>query len=115
MELNNFCSFVEIDIDTYQCTKCGTVVTNTYDSMTPLLLCSMADDAEMAEIQKLDLACSISQIKARFAICEQCEFFKNNTCDKCGCRIQSALNFKNKLIWKDQQCPVGKWGPESSS
>jgi hypothetical protein len=55
--------------------------------------------------------CTQDQIDNRLSICETCEFYKNNTCLKCGCSLSRERNFMNKLYWKDKSCPIGKWGP----
>ena len=60
---------------------------------------------------------STKEIEVRYSICEGCEFFnfKNNqddisaTCDICGCSLSKKRIFMNKLAWKDQKCPEGKW------
>jgi hypothetical protein len=39
----------------------------------------------------------------RLSICNNCPFFKDNRCSKCGC-------FMNiKTAWAEQSCPEGKW------
>jgi hypothetical protein len=55
--------------------------------------------------------CTDEQIHKRYSICNSCEFFKNNTCTKCGCSLLRERVYMNKLAWADQACPVGKWGP----
>lgn len=52
---------------------------------------------------------SDEEILRRHDICLGCEFFKNNTCSKCGCPISRDKKFVSKLAWADQSCPVGKW------
>jgi hypothetical protein len=59
--------------------------------------------------------CSQEQIDQRMEICKGCEFYKNNTCLKCGCALSRERNYMNKLLWADQSCPVNKWGPVSTS
>lgn len=54
--------------------------------------------------------CSQQEIDNRLSICQSCEFYKNNTCLKCGCALSRERNFMNKLYWKDKSCPIGKWG-----
>lgn len=55
--------------------------------------------------------CTQEEIDSRLSICQTCEFYKNNTCLKCGCSLSRERNFMNKLYWKDKSCPIGKWGP----
>lgn len=55
--------------------------------------------------------CSKEQIDSRMAICQTCEFFKENSCMLCGCKIARDANYMNKLAHKDQKCPADKWGP----
>jgi hypothetical protein len=53
--------------------------------------------------------CTQEEIDARMDICKGCEFFKNNTCMKCGCALSREKNYMNKLLWADQSCPIKKW------
>lgn len=60
--------------------------------------------------------CSRAEIEKRVATCEQCELFKPaaNRCGycthaDCGCPISREKRFLNKLAWRDQKCPLGKW------
>jgi len=61
--------------------------------------------------------CSKGKILERYSICQGCEFFNfisdkqdiKATCDVCGCNISDKKIFMNKLAWKDQKCPKGKW------
>ena len=55
--------------------------------------------------------CTQAQIDERLKICHGCEFYKNNTCLKCGCVLSREKTYMNKLLWADQKCPVEKWGP----
>lgn len=57
--------------------------------------------------------CSQEQIDSRMDICKQCPFFQNNSCLQCGCALSRDRNYKNKLYFADQSCPIGKWGPIS--
>jgi hypothetical protein len=71
---------------------------------------------EKEEIQKYqelnnpNNLCSSEQIEQRLAICNTCEYFKNNSCLLCGCTIVREANYQNKLAHKDQKCPADKWG-----
>jgi len=61
--------------------------------------------------------CSQSTILERYSVCQGCEFFNfisneediKATCDVCGCNVSDKKIFMNKLAWKDQKCPKGKW------
>jgi hypothetical protein len=55
---------------------------------------------------------SDEEILRRHDICMGCEFFKNNSCTKCGCPIVRNKQYVSKLSWADSECPVGKWGKE---
>jgi hypothetical protein len=55
--------------------------------------------------------CTQEQIDTRLEICKGCEFYKNNSCLKCGCSLSRDKNYMNKLYWADKSCPIGKWGP----
>lgn len=60
--------------------------------------------------------CTEEEIQQRLDICKQCDLFKRYdeetgvcTHDDCGCNIKSQQKYLNKLAWKDQRCPIGKW------
>lgn len=76
--------------------------------------------AEMAQAQPTAIPnnmneqgrpCTQEQIDMRLSICKGCEFYKNNSCLKCGCSLSRDKNYMNKLYWADKSCPIGKWGP----
>jgi hypothetical protein len=46
--------------------------------------------------------------RRRLAICDVCEFFRDNHCLQCGCRM--AGDVVAKARWTNEQCPLGKWG-----
>lgn len=54
--------------------------------------------------------CTEEEIMQRHNICLGCEFFKDDTCTRCGCPLIRTKQFVSKLAWADQECPVGKWG-----
>lgn len=54
--------------------------------------------------------CSQRQIDERLAICEQCPHLKGHHCSLCGCNCKGNGKFINKLAWRDQTCPDGRWG-----
>jgi hypothetical protein len=56
---------------------------------------------------------SDEEIIRRHDICTGCEFFKDNSCQKCGCPVVRAKQYVSKLSWADSECPVGKWGKET--
>lgn len=49
------------------------------------------------------------EVERRYAICQGCEFLKNEACTKCGCPIARRKKFISKLSWANEKCPVGKW------
>jgi len=53
--------------------------------------------------------CSRKEIQARLAICEQCDQYTGTACAKCGCRVNLEKRFLNKLAWRSEACPLGKW------
>jgi uncharacterized paraquat-inducible protein A len=58
-------------------------------------------------------------INDRYSICTECKYFNfvdrfdqpeiKATCNQCGCNLSDKKIFMNKLAWKDQKCPIGKW------
>lgn len=53
--------------------------------------------------------CSRAQIAGRLAICQACEHFTGSACAQCGCPAGSSQGFLNKLAWKSEACPIGRW------
>jgi len=53
------------------------------------------------------------EVDKRWFICVDCDFFETDNTDskclQCGCHLSRQKKFLNKLAWKDQKCPVGKW------
>lgn len=67
------------------------------------------DKASTKEINNNRPKCTQEQIDARLAVCHSCEFYKDNTCMKCGCALSREKNYMNKLFFADQKCPIDKW------
>lgn len=138
---DNFCSFVIVAVNpdngakTCKCSFCGTVILIPDPNQEPpKFLCSKPltrseNDTHVSFGQKiLNFAgavadhvkngmprCTEEQIIKRHDICRTCEFFKDDTCGKCGCPLTRNQQFVSKLAWADQECPVGKWGKEITS
>lgn len=61
--------------------------------------------------------CNESTILRRLYICKECEFFVKahpkseikGHCGKCGCILSDKKVTFNKLAWKEQKCPDGRW------
>jgi hypothetical protein len=51
---------------------------------------------------------SEAEYQRRLAECAACEFFLDNHCLSCGCRLGGDVVAKAR--WADEQCPLGKWG-----
>lgn len=128
------CEFVRTNEYQYKCMVCGTTVSNFHGIDYPTLICKsklsiyqpedygirlseIEPDTEenIESYRKIDdlKKCSIDEIEHRFAICASCEYYKNNTCEKCGCYLVRDQVYMNKLAWKDQECPLGKWKSSS--
>lgn len=56
--------------------------------------------------------CTREQIDKRYNICASCPHFKNGTCALCGCPLTKERDFINKLAFKREECPEGKWTKE---
>ena len=129
---NVFCEFVTNDNIHFECINCGVKVTaNEPQESAPFILCSKPLTREKDEnittfAQKIKNfakaatqhikegmpMCTEEQIIKRHDICLRCEFFKDDTCSKCGCPLIRSKQFVSKLAWADQECPAGKWGKE---
>lgn len=126
-----FCEFIEIEYRLYKCKKCGTTLLS-HDGMPPIFICNKELSPNKIEmpsfIEKIKNFSKASAnhiisgmklatdetIKNRYNICQNCEFFKNETCSKCGCPLFSYKKYISKLSWSDQECPVGKWNKETT-
>jgi len=43
-------------------------------------------------------------------VCQPCEYFRQGSCGKCGCRIaKSGAALANKIRMQTENCPIGKW------
>lgn len=102
MEYNNFCEFVDLGGGDFYCSKCGRIV-HSHDYDPPILPCAKQQTTDPN-------CCSVEEIKNRYSICEKCEKFNENVCLECGCFISSSAHFTNKLYWKNNSCPLNKWG-----
>lgn len=111
MNLNdtNLCDFVDIGLDQYQCSRCNMII-ESFDGP-PAYICSYINTHLLSDVEK-SVFCDADQIENRYKICTSCEYFIDNSCLQCGCRIVRNSEFKNKLFFKDQSCPVNKWGKE---
>jgi len=128
---NVFCEFITVDNIHYECKNCGTRVA-VQDSIgsPPMFPCKKSlhrsSESEISFSQKIKNfagaainhlktgmpTCTEEQIIKRHDICMTCEFFKEDTCTKCGCPLFRNKMFASKLAWADQECPVGKWKKE---
>ena len=61
--------------------------------------------AEAKAILKSEAPVAPKESARRFALCEQCEFFKTDEarCTQCGCYMRVKTRFRTA------QCPKGKW------
>lgn len=50
-----------------------------------------------------------AEVAAIFAICEECPHLTDRGCAKCGCRVSRESKWLNKLRWRSEHCPIGKW------
>lgn len=108
IRINNFCDFEDMGLDTYRCIKCGTVISS-YEGI-PMLVCKKILPAEEDILNnKTNLLCTESEVNSRYSICQSCQFFQQQTCTKCGCSIVRTIELNNKLLWRDQSCPINKW------
>jgi hypothetical protein len=128
--MDNFCNFISKDLKSFECINCGRKIrSETEQSMMPIFLCDKTlkredEDGELTFAQKIKNfakasidhmldgmpMCTEEQIIQRHNICLGCEYFKDDTCTKCGCPLIRNKQFVSKLAWADQECPVGKWG-----
>lgn len=125
-----FCKFVKLDDNHYQCSVCDLVLYS-LDGNPPNFICNKSlqnneDLPSFLEKVKNFALASVGHIKSgmklasndtiisRFNECKKCEFYKDESCSKCGCPVFAHKKYISKLSWSEQECPVGKWGPETT-
>lgn len=125
-----FCQFLLIEDGYLECINCGIKI-RSIDGSPPLFPCSKAlhrskeknDPSFITKVKNFASSvidhvsagmptCTDEQIIKRHDICLKCEYFKDDTCQQCGCPLIRNKQFVSKLAWADQECPVGKWGKE---
>ena len=65
---------------------------------------------EHGEPKTAIISASEEQINERMDICNSCEYYKNESCMLCGCRVVRDSIYQNKLADKKASCPDGRWG-----
>jgi hypothetical protein len=115
-----FCNFLSIDNGVFRCTNCDTIITVSDDfEEAPIFPCKASilrqNDKDfissvktLAEISGRQ-QCNDLEILNRHNICKACPEFKDDSCSQCGCIITRNKEFANKLLWKDEKCPMDKW------
>ena len=53
--------------------------------------------------------CSRKEIRQRLDICKTCDQITGSACAHCGCTLNLEKRFLNKLAWRSESCPLGKW------
>jgi hypothetical protein len=120
LENDFFCRFVQLSDGLFKCSKCGIVVNTTdiHTNTPPEIPClnPFAGEDNNSTIENLQSlhkedkdVCDINVLNHRYDICQKCEFLENNTCTQCGCFITRNIEYMNKLVHKDQTCPINKW------
>ena len=118
---NKLCVFTTHNWIDFECINCGLKITATEKQTSmPILPCrdilhknNKSQDEFIDQMldwfkDKPDLA-DKETVRNRLNICEGCEFFKNDTCTKCGCLMMRNKNFVGKVLKKDASCPESKW------
>lgn len=113
-----FCNFIGISDHEYECSKCGNKIfiqdnieePPLFPCSSPLSNGSAKDVLDfMSTHTSTDNLCSLSQIEQRHSVCLACEYYSNNSCNKCGCYLTKDRNYMNKLALKEESCPINKW------
>lgn len=53
--------------------------------------------------------CDEGEIQRRLEICQDCPSFTGTHCRECGCSCSSTNTYFNKLAWRSEKCPLGRW------
>lgn len=116
------CAFSTFDWMHFECINCGRKITATEQQTSmPVFPCNkdllknnrdnntyIEDMINLHKDKGINLA-SKETIASRLSICDSCEFFKNDTCEQCGCAMMRNKNYVGKILKQDAQCPINKW------
>lgn len=132
----NKCDLVKINDFSWKCKRCGRIVTVAADkdgnplpiSLDKLRPCgylagqtwSFRSPGLIQQVKNYASAVtkwieagrperSDDEMIQLLAICENCEFYNNNRCLKCGCRLSGGHPIVSKLKMATEHCPIGKW------
>ena len=115
-----FCNFIPISETAFKCSVCGNSITimDEFDDP-PLFPCQSSlvrktDSVFLDSVKSFDDSvnrslCNDLEILHRHNICLGCPELKGDSCSQCGCAITRNKEFANKLLWKDEKCPLDKW------
>lgn len=122
------CNFELIEVGKYKCAVCGLEVSKSYRSecrprqeKSPSFIQKVVNfvPAAISHAVKGNPTVSDEVLQQRLKICRNCPLYKdlgNNegmcTHSSCGCPIKDKLEYRNKIAWADQACPIGSWDKE---
>ena len=129
------CKFIKYDNTLFMCNECGYITTlenadrvcvyvfqPQYQGPDLLQKIKNFTRAATGHLANGNPTVTEEQLKRRLEICKSCVLFKplqdglGGTCmhNSCGCSIKDTLDYMNKIAWADQECPVSKWGKETT-
>ena len=130
------CDFIKYDDKMWICDRCGYITEYegaVREVCTPVFQEKYQGPSFLQKVRNFAIAAqghlakgnptvTEEQLKRRLEICKSCVLFKpladglGGTCmhNSCGCNIKDTLDYMNKIAWADQECPVGKWGKETT-
>lgn len=122
-------NFTKISADKYQCDRCGIIVhkpglkieCRTKQEKSPGLVRKIVNfvPAAISHAIKGNPTVSEDKMRERLSICKGCQLYDKIkeicTHSSCGCPIKDNLEYRNKIAWADQECPIGLWGKVEKS
>lgn len=122
------CIFIK-DGDIFKCEVCGSIVkknckqncSGQKQEKSPGLVRKIVNfvPAAISHAIKGNPTVSEDKMRERLSICKGCQLYDKIkeicTHSSCGCPIKDNLEYRNKIAWADQECPIGLWGKVEKS
>jgi hypothetical protein len=120
-----FCNFITNNMIDFTCSICGRKIkAQEIQTEIPKFICLGSKNGEdiidkiktisaMSNQKSSGSLCNDQEIQKRYNICQSCIHFNHSTCSLCGCPLSRERDFVNKLAFKKEKCPEGKWDQES--
>lgn len=108
-DANILCFSKSHDLHVSRMQEMEDLVAEAYKNNTDIARESPEDQPIVSQEEYQKDPASKEQIDARMDICNSCEYYKEEACMLCGCRVVRDSVYQNKLADKNASCPDGRW------